>query len=100
MSRLVGTKGQVTISKEIRDALGVKPGWRAIQRIEGNQVVLQFLPPKHRESLAGILRHATDVVIPTDEELQEKIEEAWAEAMKEKWESMPIPADHSDKLPQ
>jgi len=33
MSTLVGTKGQVTIEKEIRDALGVRPCWRAMQRL-------------------------------------------------------------------
>ena len=30
MSTLVGTKGQVTIERRIREALGVKPRWRAI----------------------------------------------------------------------
>ena len=86
MSTLVGTKGQVTISKEIREALGVRPGWRAIQRVEGNQVVMTFLPPKHRESLKGILANATTVRIPTDKALQEAIGQAWGDAMKEKWD--------------
>ena len=52
MSSLVGAKGQVTIEKGIRDALGVQPGWRAVQRLEGDRVVIEFLPPKHRRSLA------------------------------------------------
>jgi bifunctional DNA-binding transcriptional regulator/antitoxin component of YhaV-PrlF toxin-antitoxin module len=83
MSTLVGTKGQVTIEKEIRDALGVGPGWRAIQRLEGNRVVMEFLPPKHRRSLAGILTDATAVRAPTEEELQAAIEQAWEEAAQE-----------------
>src|SRR5436309_1161754 len=87
MSTLVGSKGQVTISKNIRDTLGVKPGWRAIQRIDGNEVVLQFVPPKHSESLKGILSHATKVRIPTNEAMEEAIEKAWEDAMKEKWGS-------------
>jgi bifunctional DNA-binding transcriptional regulator/antitoxin component of YhaV-PrlF toxin-antitoxin module len=80
MSTLVGTKGQVTIEKEIRDALGVRPGWRAIQRLEGSRVVIEFLPPKHRLSLAGILTDATTVRAPTEETLQAAVEQAWEEA--------------------
>ena len=55
MSTLVGSKGQITIEKEIRDRLGVEPGWRAFQRQEGDRVVLEFRPPRHQRSLAGIL---------------------------------------------
>jgi bifunctional DNA-binding transcriptional regulator/antitoxin component of YhaV-PrlF toxin-antitoxin module len=83
MSTLVGTKGQVTIEKEIRDALGVHPGWRAIQRLEGDRVVIEFLPPRHRESLAGILTEATKVRAATEESLEAGIEAAWGEAAKE-----------------
>jgi bifunctional DNA-binding transcriptional regulator/antitoxin component of YhaV-PrlF toxin-antitoxin module len=80
VSTLVGTKGQVTLEKEIRDALGVGPGWRAIQRLEENRVVIEFLPPQHRRSLAGILTDATTVRAPTEEDLQAAVEQAWAEA--------------------
>jgi bifunctional DNA-binding transcriptional regulator/antitoxin component of YhaV-PrlF toxin-antitoxin module len=83
VSTLVGTKGQVTIEKEIRNALGVGPGWRAIQRLEGKRVVIEFLPPKHRQSLAGILTDATTVRAPTEEELQAVVEQAWQEAAQE-----------------
>jgi bifunctional DNA-binding transcriptional regulator/antitoxin component of YhaV-PrlF toxin-antitoxin module len=79
MSTLVGTKGQVTIQKEIRDALGVQPGWRAVQRLENGRVVIHFLPPKHNRSLFGILTDKTSVRIPTDEALNEAIADAWAE---------------------
>lgn len=83
MSSVVGTKGQVTIAKEIRDALGVLPGWRAIQRMEGDRVVLEFLPLKHRRSLAGILEDATTVRIPAGEAFEEAVERAWAECARE-----------------
>lgn len=83
MSTRVGTKGQVTIEKEIRDALGVRPGWRAVQRLEENRVVIEFLPPKHRRSLVGILTDATAVRAPTEEALQAAIEQAWEEAAQE-----------------
>lgn len=83
MSVLVGTKGQVTIEKEIRDLLGVGPGWRAIQRLEGSRLVIEFLPPRHRRSLAGILTDATTVRAPTEEDLEGGTEQAWEEAARE-----------------
>jgi bifunctional DNA-binding transcriptional regulator/antitoxin component of YhaV-PrlF toxin-antitoxin module len=55
MSTTVGTKGRVTIEKGIRKVLGIQPGWRAIQRLEGDRVVIRFRPPKHRDSLLGML---------------------------------------------
>ena len=81
MSSIVGTKGQITLEKEIRDTLGVQPGWRAIQRLEGDRVVMEFLPPKHRRSLAGILEHATSVRIPAGEEFEAAVEQAWTAAV-------------------
>jgi bifunctional DNA-binding transcriptional regulator/antitoxin component of YhaV-PrlF toxin-antitoxin module len=92
MSSLVGTKGQVTISKEIRDALGVKAGWRAIQRLENGRVVIEFLPPRHRRSLAGILTDATHVRAPTEEDLHAGIEQAWEGAVRQDWLSEHPPA--------
>jgi len=83
MSSLVGTKGQVTIEKAIRDALGVQPGWRAVQRLEGGRVVIEFLPPKHNRSLAGILTDKTTVSFPTIEALEEAIDQAWDAAARE-----------------
>ncbi len=77
MSTLVGTKGQVTIVKEIRDYLGIQPGWRANQRLEGERVVLEFLPPRHRRSLAGILRGKARVTFPTAESLEAAIDASW-----------------------
>ena len=41
MSTLVGTKGQVTIERGIREALGVKPGWWALQRRVGQQEAVE-----------------------------------------------------------
>jgi bifunctional DNA-binding transcriptional regulator/antitoxin component of YhaV-PrlF toxin-antitoxin module len=80
MSTIVGTKGQVTIEKEIREALGVQPGWRAIQRRVGNQVVISFRPSKHRRSLFGILHDPQGPRLETDEEFQAAVERAWDEA--------------------
>ena len=55
MTYLVGTKGQVVIAKEIREQLGVKPGWVALQRLVGDRVEIYFLPPEHQENLKGSL---------------------------------------------
>jgi AbrB family looped-hinge helix DNA binding protein len=83
VSTRVGTKGQVTIEKEIRDTLGIRPGWRAIQRLEGKRLVIEFLPPKHRRSLAGILTDATTIRAATEAELQAATEEAWDEGARD-----------------
>jgi bifunctional DNA-binding transcriptional regulator/antitoxin component of YhaV-PrlF toxin-antitoxin module len=80
MSTLVGIKGQVTIEKEIRDALGVEPGWRAIQRLDGERVVIEFRRPKHRRSLAGVLAGKAKRTFSTPEDLEAAIEEAWTAA--------------------
>lgn len=77
MSTLVGSKGQVTIQKEIRDSLGVEPGWRAIQTLEGNRVVIQFRPPKHRRSLYGVLAGKAERTFPDEETLDAAIADSW-----------------------
>lgn len=77
MSTPVGVNGQIILEKEIRDALGVEPGWRAIQRLDGDRVVIEFRPPKHRRSLAGVLAGKAKRTFPTSEELEAAIEGAW-----------------------
>lgn len=83
MSSLVGNKGQITIEKEIRDALGVQPGWRAVQRLVNGRVELQFLPPRHRRSLRGILGNPHGVRLESDEEFQAAVARAWDGAASE-----------------
>jgi bifunctional DNA-binding transcriptional regulator/antitoxin component of YhaV-PrlF toxin-antitoxin module len=78
MSSVIGAKRQVTVAKEVRDALGVKPGWRAVQWLEGKRVVLEFLPPTHRRSLAGILHGRTTVRVPAGDAFENAVEQAWA----------------------
>jgi AbrB family looped-hinge helix DNA binding protein len=56
MSNVVGERFQITISKDVREELGVAPGDLAIERVEDGRLVVSFVPRAHRESLLGILR--------------------------------------------
>jgi len=56
MSNVVGERFQITIDKRVRDALGVRPGDLAVERVEEGRLVVSFVPRPHRESLLGILR--------------------------------------------
>lgn len=76
----VGRKGQVVIAKEIRDRLGVQPGWTALQRLVGDHVELYFVPPPHRRSLTGALARYTKRDVGTGEEWDRAREAAWAAA--------------------
>lgn len=79
MTHVVGVKGQIVISKEIRDKLGIRPGWRAIQSVVDNQVLIRFLPPEHERSLAGILREKCQIPYDGDEE------SAWPNTARKEW---------------
>jgi AbrB family looped-hinge helix DNA binding protein len=81
MTSTVSEKGQITITKAIRDELGIGQGWRAVQRRVGDHVEISFLPPRHRRSLRGVLavdkRRGTGA--ETDDEFSQACEQAWAE---------------------
>ncbi len=79
MTYLVGAKGQVVIAKEIREHLGVKPGWVALQRLVEDRVEIYFLPPEHSESLKGRLAQYLKVQVPPGE--------AWHRARNAAWEA-------------
>lgn len=79
MTYLVGNKGQVVIAKEIRERLGVKPGWVALQRLVEDRVEIYFLPPEHRESLKGGLAQYLKARVPPGE--------AWDRARRAAWEA-------------
>jgi len=40
----VSSKGQITLPKELRERLGLKPGERIILKVEDNRVTLEKLP--------------------------------------------------------
>jgi AbrB family looped-hinge helix DNA binding protein len=67
MPSRVGERGQVTIEKAIREELGVFAGDQAIQRVEDGRVVIEFVPPPHRRSLAGALADKVTRVPPDED---------------------------------
>ena len=75
MANIVGERFQITIDKEVREALGIRPGDRAIERAEGGRLVVDFMPAPHRESMLGIFRRP-DLHPITD--WQEVKDRAWA----------------------
>lgn len=82
MSYKVGAKGQIVIDQEIREALGIEPGWLASQRLVEDHVEVRFFPPEHDRSLAGVL--AAYVKRPlSQEDWGEAKERAWADAVAE-----------------
>ncbi len=83
MAYLVGPKGQVVIAKEIRERLGVKPGWIALQRLVGDRVEIYFLPPEHHESLKGSLARYLNASIAPGEAWDEARQAAWQAAVRE-----------------
>ena len=84
MVHLVGPKGQVVIAKEIRDRLGVEPGWVALQRLEGDHVEVYFVPPAHRKSLKGSLAGHIKASIAAGKEWDKARDIAWGKAARKK----------------
>ena len=80
MPYAVGQKGHIVISKEIRDRLGVEPGWWALQRLVDDHVEVYFVPPEHTRSLKGSLASHLKAHIGESEEAWDKAREAAWEA--------------------
>ncbi len=85
MAYLVGPKGQVVIAKEIRDRLGIQPGWVALQSLIGDHVEIYFLPPEHTRSLKGSLSQHLQAHIPAGEAWDQARETAWEQTTKEEY---------------
>jgi len=85
LANVVGTKGQVVINKEIRQKLGIEPGWLALQRIVDDHVEVYFLPSEHNRSLAGSLKEHIKPGVAEGLSWHEIRELAWSEAVKD-WE--------------
>lgn len=74
MANIVGERYQITIDKDVRAKLGIKPGDRAIERVEDGRLVVSFMPAPHSRSLMGIF-HRPDLPPITD--WQEVKDQAW-----------------------
>ena len=85
MPSVVGQKGQVVISKEIRDRLGVEPGWMAVQSVVDGHLEIHFFPPEHNRSLLGCLKDHIPPGAGEGISWEEMREKAWAEAVKDRW---------------
>lgn len=76
----IGPKGQMVIEKELREKLGIGPGWYAVQELSGDRLVVRFEPPLHDRSLAGVLRqYAKETELPDDQQMNDAIGRAIAE---------------------
>ena len=85
MAGRVGAKGNIVIDKNIRDRLGIKPGWETVQVLRDGHVEIHFLPPPTPGMAAGILRRETGRPdLWEADALHEATERAMGEAAREK----------------
>lgn len=81
MSSKVGTKGQVVIEKSIRDQLGILPGYKTMQFVQDDTLVLRFIAPEHNQSLRGAAKSLRSSATPPktnwDEALSQTFQEDW-----------------------
>ena len=56
MANVVGERFQITIDKRVRAELGIKPGDRAVERVEDGRLIVYFMPKRHTDSLLGIFK--------------------------------------------
>ena len=83
----VGEQGEVVIDGKLREELGIGPGWFALQRVVDGRLEVEFMPPEHNESLAGIAaEYVTEENQYDDEDWPRVRDKAWAMAMKEKFQ--------------
>lgn len=75
----VGERGQITIEKEIREKLGVRPKDIAIQHVEEGRLIVTFVKQyePHMRSVAGILGPPPRLPDP-DKSWDQLVEEAAA----------------------
>ena len=70
----------MVIAKDIRDSLGIAPGWISLQRLVDDHVEIHFLPPDHRESLKGSLAPFVKAHVPPGDAWHAARERGWNDA--------------------
>ena len=88
MPNVVGERFQITIDKKVREELGVKPGDQAVEWVEGDKLVIGFLPRPHNESMLGILKKMTGKTIEPITDWEALKERAWAARSAEVMEAL------------
>lgn len=77
----ITSKGQVTIPKRIRDALGLKGGSKVDLLLEGDTAVLRRVQESRVASTAGVFRkYAGKAGRPAERELMESVRREVADA--------------------
>jgi AbrB family looped-hinge helix DNA binding protein len=84
MANKVGSKGQVVIAKELRDQLGIKPGWIALQQLSEDHIEFYFIPPEHKKSLKGSMAGQIKAQVKPGKDWEKAREIAWEKAAQEK----------------
>jgi AbrB family looped-hinge helix DNA binding protein len=69
------SKGQVTVPKEIREALGASEGDRIVFETEGDRILLRKAP---RESLAALFRRQKPWSVPAVK-FQRRLRDEWTD---------------------
>jgi AbrB family looped-hinge helix DNA binding protein len=69
----LSSKGQIVISREIREELGLKPRQTLVEEVDGGKIVLTPIPrpSKLRGSLKSVAKHKSV------EEISRWIDEGW-----------------------
>lgn len=91
MLATVGQKGQIVIEKALREALGLQPGYFAVQKLVSDHIEIYFYPPEHKRSLRGLLANKIQKRMATDD-WQAVREEAWRHAAEEQMQPQREPA--------
>jgi len=79
MESRVSGRGTITVDRELRRQLGVRPGMIAQQRVVGDRLEVVFLPDPHGRSLFGVLHNPDEPILVADGgELEEAVMEAIA----------------------
>jgi len=84
MSHKVGAKGQVVIEKELRDRLGIKPGWLDLQRFNGGHIEIFFIPPELKRSFKGIFSGHIKTSVEPGQTWEKVRESVWKKADRDK----------------
>ncbi len=69
MQSIVSVRGQTVVPKEIREALGIKPGMKIVWTIHNGSAVVQALPEDPIGASIGALKH---LKLSTRDLLQER----------------------------